>query len=236
MKRCVRCGELKPLEEFCRDKRAKDGLFSSCRECGRRAMKERRIKENDIVNKNRRKWRSQNAEHCRDRDRERYHTKEKHSPEWKKKHTLFVMQWKRKNPEAVRAINRRHDEKSRITARGKLSHAMSRNINSSIRRGSKGGRKWEMLVGYTTDQLKRHLERKFTPDMSWDNYGSYWHIDHRIPESAFNFDTPDDIDFKRCWALKNLQPLEAKKNMIKGAKVDRPFQPSLTIQAYEERV
>jgi hypothetical protein len=66
-------------------------------------------------------------------------------------------------------------------------------------------------------------------EMSWDNYGSYWHIDHEIPVKAFNFKTPADIDFKRCWALKNLRPLSAFHNKSKGAKVDRPFQPSLAM-------
>lgn len=56
-----------------------------------------------------------------------------------------------------------------------------------------------------------------------------WHIDHKIPKSAFNFETPEDIDFKRCWALKNLQPLWAAENIKKHDRVDKPFQPSLAI-------
>ena len=35
------------------------------------------------------------------------------------------------------------------------------------------------------------------------------------------------IDFKRAWALSNLQPLEAKINIVKGARITRPFQPAL---------
>ena len=57
----------------------------------------------------------------------------------------------------------------------------------------------------------------------------------------FTYETPEDIDFKRCWALKNLQPLEAKENLRKQAKLDKPFQPSLLVnikgaEAYSERV
>jgi hypothetical protein len=91
----------------------------------------------------------------------------------------------------------------------------------------KGGRTWEALVDYTLDDLMRHLEKQFQQGMSWDNYGKTgWHIDHLIPVSAFNFKTYDDIDFKRAWALSNLQPMWAKENMSKGAKIDKPFQPS----------
>lgn len=46
-----------------------------------------------------------------------------------------------------------------------------------------------------------------------------WHIDHKLPVASFNFDSPEHLDFKKCWALENLQPLWAKENISKGAKV-----------------
>jgi hypothetical protein len=61
--------------------------------------------------------------------------------------------------------------------------------------------------------------------MSWDNYGTVWHIDHKIPVSAFNLRCEEDI--KRCWALKNLQPMFADENVMKSDKLDKPFQPML---------
>jgi len=75
---------------------------------------------------------------------------------------------------------------------------------------------WQSLVGYTAEQLKLHLEQRFTPEMSWENYGSYWHIDHIEPQSWFKYDSMDHPAFKACWALDNLQPLEAKANMSKS--------------------
>lgn len=91
-----------------------------------------------------------------------------------------------------------------------------------------------MLVGYSVDELMMHLEKRFEPGMSWDNYGE-WHMDHRIPKTAFNYETVDDIDFKRCWALENLRPMWAKENMRKGAKLDAPFQPSLLIATNDNK-
>jgi len=93
-------------------------------------------------------------------------------------------------------------------------------------RGNKLGYHWECLVGFNLDQLKNHIERKFIKGMSWDNMGD-WHIDHIIPIAAFNFETADDSDFRRCWSLKNLQPLWAADNSRKRDIVERPFQPSL---------
>lgn len=141
----------------------------------------------------------------------------------------YNREWRIKNIEKARAKNRANTAKRLKTPKGKLSSNISREIRASISGKAKANRHWETLVGFTVDQLKAHLEKQFTPDMSWENYGSYWSIDHIIPIAAFNFATPEDIDFKRCWALKNLRPLEAKENMSKGAKIDRPFQPSLAL-------
>ena len=65
--------------------------------------------------------------------------------------------------------------------------------------------------------------------MTWDNYGKVWHIDHKIPLAVFNYTRPEDIDFKLCWSLKNIAPLGAIENMKKGAKIEKPFQPSLCV-------
>ena len=72
----------------------------------------------------------------------------------------------------------------------------------------------------------KHIEKKFVSGMSWSNYGR-WHIDHIKPISKFNFVKPEDEDFKRCWALKNLQPLWAEENLSKHNKLEKPIQPSL---------
>jgi len=55
------------------------------------------------------------------------------------------------------------------------------------------------------------------------------HIDHKIPISAFNFTKSEHIDFKRCWALSNLQLLPARENIIKSNHLSKPFQPALKI-------
>ena len=43
-----------------------------------------------------------------------------------------------------------------------------------------------------------------------------WNIDHIIPQSDFVFDSISHSNFKKCWALKNLRPLSAKQNFIRG--------------------
>lgn len=91
---------------------------------------------------------------------------------------------------------------------------------------------WPKLVGYTVDDLIKHLEKQFQPGMTWENYGRAWHIDHIIPQSVFNYENSNDIDFRRCWALENLQPLWAMENMKKNAKISKPFQPALRLRLH----
>jgi len=74
------------------------------------------------------------------------------------------------------------------------------------------------ILGYTIEELMNHLEGLFTDGMTWDNYGE-WHVDHKIPMSSFKFESVDDIGFKECWKLDNLQPLWATDNLSKGTKL-----------------
>ena len=113
----------------------------------------------------------------------------------------------------------------------RLSNAIRANIRDALHRkgGNKKERGWESLVGYSIKDLMKHLQEQFVDGMSWGNYGK-WHIDHIIPVSKFNFTSTDDFDFKRCWALSNLQPLWASENVRKHAKYSKPFQPSLKLE------
>jgi hypothetical protein len=52
--------------------------------------------------------------------------------------------------------------------------------------------------------------------MTWDNMKE-WHLDHIVPKSAFTYASPDDPEFRACWALANLRPLWKKANLKKSA-------------------
>lgn len=72
------------------------------------------------------------------------------------------------------------------------------------------------LVGCTKNELISYLEKQFTPEMNWDNYGPYFHIDHIIPCSAW--DLTNDLELKACFHYTNLQPLVGPENQSKGDK------------------
>jgi hypothetical protein len=84
-------------------------------------------------------------------------------------------------------------------------------------RGVKKTNKTFDLLDYSIEELMTHLELLFTTGMTWGNYGE-WHVDHKIPMNSFQFESTDDIGFKECWKLNNLQPLWGPENLSKGTK------------------
>ncbi len=71
-------------------------------------------------------------------------------------------------------------------------------------------------LGYTIADLINHLESLFLEGMSWENYGTRWHIDHKTPDSWFTYTSMECEGFKKSWALSNLQPLWKEENLSKS--------------------
>jgi len=76
------------------------------------------------------------------------------------------------------------------------------------------------LLGCSTRDFAKHLENNFTKCMTWDNYGSHWHVDHIIPCSAF--DHADKKQIAQCWHFTNLRPLAASANIAKSDTITEP--------------
>jgi hypothetical protein len=75
----------------------------------------------------------------------------------------------------------------------------------------------EENLGYNAEDLCNHLEDQFEPWMRWDNHGrgnhaQFWQIDHIIPRHTLVFQSIDDPNFAKCWALENMRPLCQHEN------------------------
>ena len=124
--------------------------------------------------------------------------------------------WRRNNKERAGLLARKCSARKRATPQGNLEHRMAVGIWLSLRK-NKAGQKWEGLVGYTIDDLIKHLGKQFKNGLTWEIFFEEgYHIDHIKPKSLFHYETPEDPEFKECWALENLQPLEAIANIKKS--------------------
>jgi hypothetical protein len=85
---------------------------------------------------------------------------------------------------------------------------------NAIKGGSKGGSVITNL-GCSIEELKKYLESKFKPGMTWNNHGiDGWHIDHKEPLVNFDLTKPEQV--KIACHYSNLQPLWVQENLIKA--------------------
>lgn len=111
-------------------------------------------------------------------------------------------------------------KKIKTSLQVRLSKNMRCLLNSKLRNhgASKFRQKTFDVLGYTVNDLIKHLESQFEPWMTWENYGE-WEIDHIQPDSSYRYSSIYDLAFKESWKLSNLRPLEKSANASKGAKL-----------------
>ena len=89
----------------------------------------------------------------------------------------------------------------------KLKEALRTRIYNSMRNNKT--RTTLEYLGCSIDEYKQHLITQFTPEMTWDNWGTYWEIDHIIPLSKGG-----------SFHYTNTQPLPITENRKKSNKIE----------------
>ena len=194
LKICRKCKIEKDYTDFPRDKYTKDGFTASCKECRYEKSKKWSQKnylenKNEVLNKNS-EWRKNNWEKVYKQRKESGYCKRSRK-KWYHKKGKFNINW---------VISER------------IRHRVRNVLNGKVK-----SQKTLKLLGCSIQELMKHLESKFYANMSWENYGSYWHIDHIIPCSKF--DLTKESEQNECFHYSNLQPLTAEDNLKKGSKL-----------------
>lgn len=115
---------------------------------------------------------------------------------------------------------REYGRKRLSTPYGLINNRIRRLVRFSLDKcGLKKSCSTAKLIGWTIDELIERLESLFEIDMNWHNK-HLWQIDHIIPLVSFNFETVDDPEFKKAWALSNLAPLWKEDNAVKHDRRD----------------
>ena len=237
-KQCTKCNEIKPLQEFNKKAAAKDGLQYQCRECHKKYCQ----KNKERIALKAKQWRADNKEKIRDYQLAYQRRPEKRArknelqrgyvarkiaedPNWLKKRAEKYDGYNRyvkKDEDSYQKWLQQKAEYKRLRRKTdpafKLRCLISTNVYDGLHKNhcKKNNSTWQALP-YTPEDLRCHLESQFTKDMNWDNHGTYWHIDHIIPQAALPYDSMEHPNFLKCWSLDNLQPLPAKDNVTKGS-------------------
>jgi hypothetical protein len=183
---CSQCNIVKPVNEFNLSKRNKSGFRCECRECQKKiySLKSEYYKQ-------KRKERYQ-----KDTDKELIRNRTYYKIN--KEKIIYQKTQKIKNDINLRIIS---NLRSRI-----CSFVKSKNLHKD--------NQTKIILGIDLDLFKKHIEKQFQLNMTWDNYGD-WHIDHIIPLNSAN---SEEELFKLCH-YTNLQPLWAYDNLSKGCRI-----------------
>lgn len=228
-KTCSKCGSEKDLSQFDKNKCSKDGYNNWCKTCKRNYHYARKGLVPPEI-----KIPKQGFKFCQKCGLEKslnefcdngkyaycYDCNKLYYQENKEKLTNYFDIYNKsdRHKEAVRKYRRNNKERELRMQRERYQNNIDMRLNRSISGGiwscikiNKNYRHWEILVNYTFEELKEHLEKQFKPGMTWDNYGE-WHIDHIIPKKSLKYNSEKDDNFKVVWGLANLRPLWANEN------------------------
>jgi hypothetical protein len=85
-------------------------------------------------------------------------------------------------------------------------------------------------IGCDIEWFKKWIEFRFDENMNWNNFGSYWQIDHILPMSLFDFTKDNNIMI--CFHWTNLQPLESTENRQKSNKLKLHYYYNNIVNVY----
>jgi hypothetical protein len=93
-------------------------------------------------------------------------------------------------------------------------------LGAAIRKRFKAGSAVRNL-GCTIEFLKEYIAVKFYGNMTWNNWGKVWELDHIIP--LWKFDLTHKEEFKQAVHYTNLQPLTIEEHQKKTNKEMEAF-------------
>lgn len=139
-----------------------------------------------------------------------------HNTKYKRDHKEEIKQYKRDHKEEILAYRRKYnaDRCARDPAY-KLSLAI-RTRTLDVIKGKGYSDKAVTLLDCSIQDLTLWLSYQFTDDMTMENHGTVWHVDHVIPCSKFNLALQHERE--KCFHWSNLQPLKIEHNLQKGNK------------------
>jgi len=211
MKVCARCKEEKSILDFGKRSASPDGMHPYCKPCHRTSANKGYHKDVE-------------ASRARDRDRNKGRKEylSENNKKWvqenSERHNANSRAWHKNNRDRVIARNKaRYHEKYRSDTSFRLDRIIRRSLSRLVEMSGKGKKgKTLDIVGYSSEDLQRHIGGMFRDGMSWENYGE-WHIDHIMPINHFIKSGITDPAIVN--ALENLQPLWAYENLSKGDRI-----------------
>lgn len=140
--------------------------------------------------------------------------KAKHYQKYKKRINKQKKRYKDKNKNKYKKYHNEYNKKRRKKdIKFKLCCYLRSRLNLALK-GNTKSLSTMMLIGCEIDYLIYHIQNQFKRSMNWNNYGSYWEIDHIKP--CAKFDLSKKSEQLKCFNYMNLQSLTKFENKKKG--------------------
>lgn len=207
---CTRCKTEKPVEDFTATvKRGKPYVHCWCKNCKSEVERNYRKENAEEINS---RWRGEAGKKKRIKQKE---SRALHYILNREKYLLASkLRYLSKKPEIVSQRRRRRQNNPLL----RRCNAFRRSIWAATRRrGAKKHYSAEILLGCSSEEFIGHIQTQFKPGMTWDNYGSIWHIDHVIPVKIWDLSLPEHQ--LGCFNWRNHQPLFREENLRKHCSV-----------------
>jgi hypothetical protein len=227
---CTYCNKNLPLSNFNKCSRVKDGRKAQCRECSLFEHREYNKRNKDIIKNKNINYYHNNREERNKKGLVYYHSHRKERIAYGRKYLEEHRQQKHEyNVRYAKIANQRMKLRRQTDVVYRLTIYARNKIYKSLKRAKCLTNKTERtldILGCTPSFLWKHLESKFQPGMTKENYGQ-WHVDHIIPIASFDLKDPKQL--KKCFHYTNLQPLWWQDNLEKGNKLDWVPKPTLQL-------
>lgn len=217
---CSKCKEEKNVNEFGKRKNRKCNLTSQCKTCLSKNQKIYRETHFEEIKKRKKLYYDANSEYLKQKRKDWYKNNidyaRNQKREYIKNHRDILLEKAKEYSKNNRAkINARIRKTRKENLLFRLKENVRRRVNQYIsKNGYNKTSKIFDIIGCSPEKLKAYIEKQFTIDMSWENYGlKGWHIDHIIPLDSAK--TENEL-YQLCH-YTNLQPLWGGDNIRKGA-------------------
>lgn len=231
MKNCTKCGKLKPLTNFNKSNKTKDGHRSRCRECQKQDMKEYRSRNKDVG----KEYYEKNKDHIlkanklyRDKNKVEIYKKHKEYVELNKEKIAkykkdYELERKAKGIVRIRDAEKKRESDKSYRIKCKDSIREKQKIWNKTEKGiickkrNKANRRMREKTGIitpadTNDFLKKNHSCYWCGKEIDKEYSKGYHLDHFIPLSKGGLNTIENIVLS-C----------ASCNMSKGAMMPEDF-------------
>lgn len=156
------------------------------------SLKETRIINQEKIKKYNQKYREINKEKLNQFSKQYRESNPEYFKEYNKQYREnnpeYFKEWVDNNRELVNLkTNQRNKLKRQNNPKYKIQESTRSNIYRIIKNKTKSTNEY---LSCNFEDYKIYLEKMFTPEMNWDNYGVYWEIDHIVPlskEGSFHY-------------------------------------------------